>query len=58
MSTLKFNWYKFYSEEVTLKIIGLSYARNNVKKVAEKLGIRSELLYKWSTSFESYSTKS
>ncbi len=38
---------KYYSKEFKLKAIELSYARESVKQVAEELGIRPTLLYKW-----------
>lgn len=37
----------YYSKEFKLKAIELSYARENAKQVAEELGIRPALLYKW-----------
>jgi len=49
---------KFYSKEFKLKAIELSYARNNAKQVAEELGIRPELLYKWRTSLLSDGVRS
>lgn len=38
---------KNYSKEFKLKAIELSYARESAKQVAEELGIRPGLLYKW-----------
>ena len=38
---------KYYSKEFKLKAIELSYARESAKEVAEELGIRPTLLYKW-----------
>ena len=38
---------KYYSKEFKLKAIELSYARDSAKQVAEELGIRAALLYKW-----------
>ena len=38
---------KYYSKEFKLKAIELSYARESAKQVAEELGIRPALLYKW-----------
>lgn len=38
---------KNYSKEFKLKAIELSYARESAKQVAQELGIRPALLYKW-----------
>ncbi len=38
---------KYYSKDFKLKAIELSYARDSAKQVAEELGIRPTLLYKW-----------
>ena len=37
----------YYSKEFKLKAIELSYSRDNAREVAEELGIRPGLLYKW-----------
>ena len=37
----------YYNKAFKLKAIELSYSRNNARQVAEELGIRPSLLYKW-----------
>ena len=36
-----------YDREFKRKAVELSFARGNAKEIAEELGIRPELLYRW-----------
>ncbi len=38
---------KFYDPELKRKAVELSLARDNVREVAEELGIKADLLYRW-----------
>lgn len=38
---------KSYSKEYKLDVIQQSYVRENIKELAEELGLRSELIYRW-----------
>ncbi|MFT4680870.1 MAG: transposase [Granulosicoccus sp.] len=38
---------RIYSREFKLKAVELSYKRENIKELADELGIRPELLYRW-----------
>jgi transposase len=44
----------FYDREFKQKAGELSYARGNTKEIAEELGIRVELLYRWRREFKKY----
>lgn len=48
----------FYDREFKQKAVELSYARGNVKEIAEELGIRPELLYRWRREFKEYENNS
>jgi len=48
----------FYDREFKQKAVELSYARGNVKEIAEELGIRPELLYRWRREFKKYENNS
>ena len=39
-----------YDREFKQKAVELSFARGNAREIAEELGIRPELLYRWSGS--------
>ena len=38
---------KFYSKEFKAQAVSLSYQRDNIKALADELGIQVQLLYKW-----------
>ena len=42
---------RIYSREFKLNAIELSYNRENIKELANELGIRPELLYRWRKAF-------
>ena len=44
---------KKYDREFKLRAVELSYSRPNVREVAEELGIRPKLLYRWRSEFSS-----
>ena len=44
---------RFYSTVFKEKAVGLSYQRDNLKELADELGINVERLYKWRTSMKS-----
>lgn len=48
----------FYDREFKQKDVQLSYARGNVKEIAEELGIRPELLYRWKREYKKYENNS
>ena len=41
---------RFYSKEFKEKAVSLSYQRDNIKELANELGINVQRLYKWRTS--------
>jgi len=47
-----------YDREFKQKAVELSYARGNAKEIAEELGIRPELLYRWRREVEQYQNNS
>jgi transposase len=44
---------KTYDRSFKLNAVELSYQRENIKELAEELGIRVELLYRWRAEFAS-----
>ena len=48
----------YYDREFKQKAVELSYARGNAKEIAEELGIRPELLYRWRREYEKYQDNS
>ena len=48
----------YYDREFKQKAVELSYARGNAKEIAEELGIRPELLYRWRRESEKYQDNS
>lgn len=44
---------KVYSKEFKQKAVELSEVRGNMREVADELGIRPELLYRWRSEFRS-----
>ena len=44
----------YYDREFKQRAVELSYARGNAKEIAEELGIRPELLYRWRRESEKY----
>lgn len=44
---------KVYSKEFKRKAIELSEVRGNMREIADELGIRPELLYRWRSEFRS-----
>jgi len=48
----------FYDREFKQKAVELSYARGNTKEIAEELGIRAELLYRWRREYKKYDNNS
>jgi transposase len=49
---------KFYDREFKQKAVELSYTRGNAKEIAEELGIRPELLYRWRREHKKYQNNS
>lgn len=47
-----------YDREFKQKAVELSFARGNAKEIAEELGIRPELLYRWRRELEQYQNNS
>lgn len=43
---------KRYSKEFKLDVIQQSYLRENIRELANELGLRPELIYKWRTMYE------
>lgn len=41
-----------YSRQYKLDVIQQSYQRNNIKELAEELGLRPELIYRWRREYE------
>ena len=48
----------FYDREFKQKAVELSFARGNAKEIAEELGIRTELLYRWRREQKKYENNS
>lgn len=48
----------FYDREFKQKAVELSYARGNTKEIAEELGVRLELLYRWRREQKKYENNS
>jgi len=46
---------RFYSKEFKENAVNLSYQRENIKELAEELGIRVERIYKWRSAHNSKS---
>jgi transposase len=44
---------KKYSKEFKLDVIQQSYHVDNIKELANELGLRPAIIYKWRTAFES-----
>lgn len=40
---------KVFTDEYRAKVVELSYQRNNIRELADELGIRVDLIYKWRT---------
>ena len=49
---------QFYDREFKKKAVELSFARDNTKEIAEELGIRPELLYRWRREYQKYDKNS
>jgi len=47
-----------YDREFKQKAVELSFARGNSKEIAEELGIRPELLYRWRRKYQQYDKNS
>jgi transposase len=47
-----------YDREFKQKAVELSFARGNAREIAEELGIRPELLYRWRREFQKYENNS
>ena len=47
-----------YDREFMWKAVELSFARGNAKEIADELGIRQELLYRWRREFQKYDNNS
>lgn len=43
---------KSYSRQYKLDVIQQSYHRNNIKELAEELGLRVDLIYRWRKEYE------
>ena len=47
-----------YDREFKQKDVELSFARGNAREIAEELGIRPELLYRWRREYQKYDNNS
>ena len=47
-----------YDKEFKQKAVELSFARGNAREIAEELGIRPELLYRWRREYQHYDKNS
>ena len=47
---------RFYSNEFKQEAVRLSYQRDNIKALADELGIAPERIYKWRRDFQKEST--
>ena len=47
-----------YDRDFKQKAVELSFARGNAKEIAEELGIRPELLYRWRREYQHYDKNS
>ena len=47
-----------YDRDFKQKAVELSFARGNAKEIAEELGIRPELLYRWRREHQKYQDNS
>ena len=47
-----------YDKEFKQKAVELSFARGNAREIAEELGIRPELLYRWRRERQKYQNNS
>jgi transposase len=47
-----------YDKEFKQKAVELSFARGNAREIAEELGIRPELLYRWRRELQKYQNNS
>ncbi len=41
-----------FSKEYKLDVIGQSYQRDNIKQLADELGLRPELIYRWRAEYK------
>lgn len=41
-----------FTKEFKLDVISQSYQRENIRKLADELGIRPELIYRWRSEYE------
>ncbi|PAU92622.1 IS3 family transposase, partial [Aliifodinibius salipaludis] len=41
-----------FSKEYKLDVITQSYQRDNIKELADELGLRPELIYRWRTEYK------
>ena len=49
---------KKYDREFKVKAVELSKQRGNVSEIAEELGVRSELVYRWRRELDHYASNS
>ena len=49
---------KKYDREFKVKAVELSKQRGNVSEIAEELGVRSELVYRWRRELDNYASNS
>ena len=47
-----------YGRDFKQKAVELSFVRGNAKEIAEELGIRPELLYRWRREYQQYENNS
>ena len=47
-----------YDREFKQKAVELSFARGNAREIADELGIRAELLYRWRREYQKYQNNS
>ncbi len=46
---------RYYSKEFKLKAVELSNVRGNAREIAEELGIKADLIYRWRKELSSKS---
>ncbi len=49
---------KFYSKEFKDRAVQQSYQRDNIKELADELGISPERIYKWRTDYRCFGSSS
>ncbi len=47
-----------FDREFKLKVVELSYSRQNIKELAQEMDLRPELIYRWRSEFTTLEGKS